>query len=120
MESILKSTKKIAEQIKSLGSVDEKIDLINQVRALIHEVSPLKHHPVDCVFWEKALDVEANEYNPNSVAPPEQELLETSIIEDGYTMPELPMFSLDGMSGDTSIMEMSTMLNSMMGMLQQQ
>lgn len=31
--------------------------------------------------------VEANDYNPNSVAPPEMELLETSIWEDGYTMP---------------------------------
>jgi len=31
--------------------------------------------------------VEANTYNPNSVAPPEMELLETSIWEDGYTQP---------------------------------
>lgn len=31
--------------------------------------------------------VRANTYNPNSVAPPEMELLETSIWEDGYTMP---------------------------------
>ena len=31
--------------------------------------------------------VRANSYNPNSVAPPEMELLETSIWEDGYTMP---------------------------------
>lgn len=31
--------------------------------------------------------VEANDYNPNAVAPPEMELLETSIWEDGYTMP---------------------------------
>ena len=29
--------------------------------------------------------VTANDYNPNSVAPPEMELLETSIWEDGYT-----------------------------------
>jgi len=29
----------------------------------------------------------ANEYNPNSVAPPEMELLYRSIKEDGYTMP---------------------------------
>ncbi|MDR1124184.1 MAG: ParB/RepB/Spo0J family partition protein [Elusimicrobiota bacterium] len=29
----------------------------------------------------------ANEYNPNSVAPPEMELLYNSIKEDGYTMP---------------------------------
>lgn len=31
--------------------------------------------------------VVANDYNPNAVAPPEMELLEKSIWEDGYTMP---------------------------------
>lgn len=31
--------------------------------------------------------VTANDYNPNSVAPPEMQLLETSIWEDGYTQP---------------------------------
>lgn len=31
--------------------------------------------------------VTANDYNPNAVAPPEMELLETSIWEDGYTQP---------------------------------
>lgn len=31
--------------------------------------------------------VVANDYNPNSVAPPEMALLETSIWEDGYTQP---------------------------------
>lgn len=31
--------------------------------------------------------VKANDYNPNKVAPPEMELLETSIWEDGYTQP---------------------------------
>ena len=31
--------------------------------------------------------VKANDYNPNSVAPPEMALLETSIWEDGYTQP---------------------------------
>lgn len=31
--------------------------------------------------------VTANDYNPNSVAPPEMVLLETSIWEDGYTQP---------------------------------
>lgn len=32
-------------------------------------------------------DIEANNYNPNSVAPPEMALLYDSIKEDGYTMP---------------------------------
>ena len=31
--------------------------------------------------------IEPNAYNPNSVAPPEMELLYESIKEDGYTMP---------------------------------
>lgn len=31
--------------------------------------------------------VQANSYNPNSVATPEMELLELSIWEDGFTMP---------------------------------
>ena len=31
--------------------------------------------------------VVANDYNPNKVAPPEMELLETSIWEDGFTQP---------------------------------
>jgi len=31
--------------------------------------------------------IKANAYNPNAVAPPEMKLLETSIWEDGYTMP---------------------------------
>jgi ParB-like chromosome segregation protein Spo0J len=31
--------------------------------------------------------IQANSYNPNSVAKPEMDLLEISIWEDGYTMP---------------------------------
>ena len=30
--------------------------------------------------------IQANDYNPNVVAPPEMKLLELSIWEDGYTM----------------------------------
>lgn len=36
--------------------------------------------------------VKANDYNPNAVAPPEMELLETSIWEDGYTQPVVTYF----------------------------
>lgn len=42
------------------------------------------------VYSVKAIPLEkirANLYNPNSVADPEMKLLETSIWEDGYTMP---------------------------------
>lgn len=36
--------------------------------------------------------VTANDYNPNSVAPPEMELLKTSIMEDGYTQPVVTVY----------------------------
>lgn len=45
---------------------------------------------VSPVYSVKAIPIEkirANSYNPNSVASPEMKLLETSIWEDGYTMP---------------------------------
>lgn len=65
----------------------EKIDLINQAKQLIHSVSPFKGEPVDCVLWVEAGKVVANDYNPNSVAPPEMILLKESILQDGYTQP---------------------------------
>ena len=36
--------------------------------------------------------VRANDYNPNSVAPPEMDLLEVSIWEDGYTQPVVTVY----------------------------
>ncbi len=43
--------------------------------------------PVYEVLRVPMTKMEWNSYNPNSVAPPELELLATSIREDGYTMP---------------------------------
>lgn len=77
----------LRELIDEIVDIDEKIDAINYVRREIHSVSPMKHHPVDFVEWVKSDEVEANDYNPNSVAPPEMKLLILSIEHDGYTMP---------------------------------
>ena len=87
MSQIKQKVKELCDLVNAISSVDEKIDAINYIRAELHEVSPLKHHPVDFVSWEKTDNIEGNEYNPNSVAPPEMALLITSIEEDGYTMP---------------------------------
>lgn len=75
-----------------LGELDdmgvaERVQLINDLRVQIHERSPFRGEPVDCVLWVKADQVEANDYNPNVVAPPEMRLLQLSIMEDGYTQP---------------------------------
>lgn len=69
----------------------EKIDRINEVRVALHEISPFKNEPVDLILWVKNDSVEANDYNPNSVAPTEMELLRLSISEDGYTQPIVTM-----------------------------
>jgi len=71
----------------SLLKEEEKINVINNLKILLHENSPFKDEPVDCVLWIKNDDVQANDYNPNNVAPPEMELLKTSIMADGYTQP---------------------------------
>lgn len=46
-----------------------------------------KKHPVSMVQWVLSELVQANDYNPNSVAPPEMDLLELSIKNDGFTQP---------------------------------
>lgn len=76
----------LIEKISSLEE-NEKINAINRAKTALHEISPFASEPVDCVIWVPAEHVEANDYNPNSVAPPEMKLLEISISEDGYTQP---------------------------------
>ena len=44
-------------------------------------------HPVSNVVWVESSKVHANDYNPNTVAPPEMELLKLSIESDGFTQP---------------------------------
>lgn len=66
---------------------DKRIDAINAIRLALREHSPMKREPVDCVLWVRAEQLHANDYNPNSVAPPEMRLLQLSIMADGYTQP---------------------------------
>lgn len=73
-------------------SLDEQVETLNAIRVAVREFSPFTKEPVDCVQWVRADQVIANEYNPNSVAPPEMKLLEHSILEDGYTQPIVAWF----------------------------
>lgn len=68
-------------------SLEDKVQAFNDIRKFLYENSPFKKEPVDCVRWVKKDLVIANDYNPNSVAPKEMELLHISIQEDGYTQP---------------------------------
>lgn len=81
------------EVIKALFSqldnmeLNEKVNLINEIKLELKKHSPFSLEPVDCVVWVKSEKVGANDYNPNSVAPPEMDLLKRSILQDGYTQP---------------------------------
>lgn len=82
----MKELQSLVSEIAKLD-VHSRIAAINAAKIALHEVSPLKGNPVDLVIWVRASEVYANDYNPNSVAPPEMELLRHSISEDGYTQP---------------------------------
>lgn len=73
--------------IDEISDIDEKIDTLNYVKKMLHQISPYRHHPVDYVEWIKTEGIEKNDYNPNHVAPPEAKLLHLSIREDGFTQP---------------------------------
>ncbi len=46
-----------------------------------------KAQPIADVQWVKRETLRANAYNPNHQAPPEFELLKTSLLADGWTQP---------------------------------
>lgn len=91
---VVVQAKKVFLLLESL-SLQEKIEAINAIRFDLLQYSPFKNEPVDFVRWIKSDLVNANDYNPNSVAPPEMKLLEHSITEDGYTQP-IVSWSRDG------------------------
>lgn len=76
--------------------IELKVKEINRIKLELQKHSPFKNEPVDCVLWVKNDSVSANDYNPNSVAPPEMELLRTSINNDGYTQPIVTYKENDG------------------------
>lgn len=83
----MRNLNELIKELLDINDTNKRIEAINLIRVAIHEISPFKQEPVDCVLWVKNEQVSANDYNPNSVAPPEMKLLEHSIMEDGYTQP---------------------------------
>ena len=77
--------------IMDIMNLEQKVSFINSAREEISKYSPFQSEPVDFVKWVESDSVQANDYNPNSVAPPEMELLRVSIMTDGYTQPIVAM-----------------------------
>ena len=94
MERMKEKIKSVIDELRDLD-LDEKIKAINELKTELQKISPFQDEPVDCVQWVKEELVIANDYNPNTVAPPEMELLHPSSQEDGYTQP-LVVYQHDG------------------------
>ena len=91
MEDQLKA---LIEELNGL-ELPERVEAINRIKEELKKISPFANEPVDSVQWVKEELVIADDYNPNTVAPPEMELLHTSIQEDGYTQP-IVVYQHDG------------------------
>lgn len=94
-DEIEQRAKSLFELLKTLDE-PERVIAVNRIRMALREYSPFKSEPVDCVQWVPCEAVKANDYNPNSVAPPEMKLLELSITADGYTQPIVAFRADDG------------------------
>tara|TARA_R110000772_G_scaffold17603_4_gene48957 strand:- start:382 stop:1047 length:666 start_codon:yes stop_codon:yes gene_type:complete len=68
-------------------NAEDQISIIEEIKELLHDLSPLKEQPVNRIRWVLIDEVCPNDYNPNSVAKKEMGLLYTSIKHDGYTQP---------------------------------
>lgn len=83
----------IKEQLRRyIEASADPYDALNEVRAMLHELSPGATEPIDYVRWVPHEQVTPNDYNPNSVARHEMDLLYTSIRHDGYTQPVVTIF----------------------------
>ena len=94
MQDLKQKIDGIIDEISNMPT-EQRVEAINRIKSELQKVSPFINEPVDCVQWVKEELVIANDYNPNSVAPPEMELLHTSIEEDGYTQP-IVVYQHDG------------------------
>lgn len=86
----------LIRDLLTTGDLDSRVANLNAIRATVGKHSPFADEPVDFVRWVPVEKVHANDYNPNTVAPPEMELLRVSIAADGYTQPIVTMDDGDG------------------------
>ena len=86
MESVNQKKIELLQALDEL-TAEEQGRACEDIRDALHELSPWSSQPVDRVRWVPIEKVEANNYNPNSVASKEMQLLYTSIKHDRYTQP---------------------------------
>jgi ParB-like chromosome segregation protein Spo0J len=83
MDNLKKTIKSFVEE--------NAIANIELIKSWLYELTPIKQ-PISYVRWVPIEKVQANDYNPNSVASKEMQLLYTSISHDGYTQPIVTIY----------------------------
>ena len=86
MEAELKSL------VDAINAADDPVQALHEARMSLHQNSPTQQQPVDMIHWVPIEMVSPNDYNPNSVANKEMQLLYTSIKNDGYTQPVVTIY----------------------------
>jgi len=85
-------TDNLSKELTKALSVEDNIELIEEIKEVLHKNSVLKTQPINRIKWVKIEEVTPNDYNPNSVAKKEMGLLYTSIKQDGYTQPIVTIY----------------------------
>ncbi len=85
-EGIEALTAQLVELIAELP-LRARVAALNLARIGLHRASPFRYEPTDLVLWFPEESVGANDYNPNTVFPPEMTALNHSIEKYGVTMP---------------------------------
>ena len=81
----------IEQDISNLSEY-QKIEYIELLKEKLNKMTSLGTQPINRVRWVSIEDVQANDYNPNSVAGEEMNLLYVSILHDGYTQPIVTIY----------------------------
>lgn len=75
----------LSEQVRrAREQYDDKLRIVARFKP---DIEPPKIQPVSNVIWVDREFLQANDYNPNFVPPPELKLLKVSILTDGWTQP---------------------------------
>jgi ParB-like chromosome segregation protein Spo0J len=93
-ESLIENLEAAIQDLATLPT-DERIEAINRLTDALSAIHPNTDHPINAVKWVPADMVEANDYNPNHVAPPEMRMLHESIKSFGFFSPIVTFYDKD-------------------------
>lgn len=96
-DKIIKTFEDCIEQLNTdllFKSEEKRVKYFNIFNKILQKYNLFKE-PVATIQWVSLDKIHANDYNPNTVAPPEMKLLALSILLDGYTQPIVAYYDKD-------------------------